>query len=754
MEYFKPAIPPFSNDLETNRLLRAHRNLPQAKPRQVLVRHKALRLVLLVIFGVPFYFLRSRPSLNERAWQQVQKYKRCFPVWLKKSLKVALQILPRDSHVALDGIYELNIMHPTVLDRGFGLPTSTEPEISIIIPVHNHIRTTLALLHQLRFNSDLAKFEVIIVDDASTDSTTQVLAKIRGISVLTQTINVGYLRATNSAIRHSKGKYICLLNNDTVPESGWLDALLRALKNDPKIAIAGSMLISADGKVAEVGSQIFQNHEIWNLGRWAQRGSELFNFTREVDYCSAAAILVDGAFLRSLNGFDERYIPAYYEDTDLATTAWSQGRKVVYVHDSFVHHIEGVSHGTDSSQGLKAYQVVNKQKFWDKWEKTINLPWSLNEIPRYEADRDSKGIIVFIDNFIPSINSNAGATRAFKIIEAMRQLKFHIVVIPTNPGVEIWNREQLHQKGIEIYQSYDEALDNLKMRASRINSFWVSRVDVGEIVIPRIKADFPRKLIIFDTVDLHHLRDARNIKINDLSSAIYSSDIKERELEICREANKVVVVADYEKKYLNEQVVDLNVHTLFMPQSSSTVLKDGNAKNFILFVGNFQHTPNVDGIEWLVDHILPRVFALGVGQLELHIVGEGLPDSVLKKLDPSKVKYLGWQESLEEIYSQARFVVIPMRYGAGKKGKLAEAVMHNCPVISTTVGVEGYPLENGADFVLADGADDVAQAIFDLWNDSTLATDLAISAKAKILEESGFDAFIENVAAILEVVDQ
>jgi GT2 family glycosyltransferase len=751
MELFQPIKPLFPNDLERNRLLRIHQEFSLLQPTIEPLSSRFRTKLILLIFGIPLRILKSQPELRKHILRIGSDYKRYFPVWFKKIIKIPLGIIPLKTRIAEDGIYEINPLYPAVLELGFGLPTAPNPEVSIIIPVHNHIETTLSLLHKLRLNTDTTKFEIIIIDDASTDSTKEILTKIRGVKVVTQTINVGYLLATNSAIKFCEGKHICLLNNDTLPESGWLDSLVRTMNSDDQIAIAGSMLLSSDGKVAEVGSQIFQNRQIWNLGRWATRGNELFSFTREVDYCSAAAILVDGSFFRSLGGFDERYVPAYYEDTDLATTAWSQGRKVVYVHDSVVKHIEGVSHGTDTSQGLKAYQEVNREKFWDKWSKLIELPWSLDEVPRYEADRDSKGIIVFIDNYIPSLESNAGATRAYRIIEAMRRLKFHVIVIPASRGIEILNRDRLHQNGVEIYQSYDQALSNLSMRSDRINSFWVSRVDVAEIIFPKIKTDFPGKAIYFDTVDLHYLRDLRNIEINGSKNSIYGSNIVNLELSMCTEATKTVVVAGYEKKYLEEAGITSPVYELFMPQDPIPDIPKVKSKGSILFVGNFTHSPNIRAVEWLVDEVLPKITSSIDDPVRLQIIGAGLPDEIRGRLDSKNVDYLGWQESLEEFYSEARMVVVPLLYGAGKKGKLGEAILNNCPVISTSVGVEGYSIESEKDFLLADTAEDFAQAIMRLWNDSELTLALATSAKNRILDDLGTNKFQKDLAEILGI---
>jgi O-antigen biosynthesis protein len=750
MEHFEPAKSLFPGDLERNALLRdiALKSLNQSftdgNPSR---RNKAFNSLFSISARA---ILKKNPRLKSKLFDFGNRYKKYFPIWFKERIKKVLKIIPGSDHTILGGLYELNISHPFLTNAGFALPTSANPEVSIIIPVHNHVETTLALLQKLRMNDDNTSYEVVVVDDASEDATNEILSRIRGIKVLTQTENIGYLRATNSAIKHCEGSYICLLNNDTLPESGWLDSLIRAMKEDPQVAIAGSMLVSEDGKVAEVGSQIFRNRQIWNLGRWSLRGNNLFNFTREVDYCSAASILVEGSFFRSLGGFDERYVPAYFEDTDLATAAWSMGRKVIYVHDSVVHHIEGVSHGTNTSQGLKAYQEVNRTKFWDKWESSISLPWNLNEVPRYEADRDSKGIIVFVDNFVPSPNSNAGAIRAYEIINMMRELKFHVVVVPDNPEIDVLNRERLRRKGVEIYSSYDEALDNLLLRDHRIHSFWVSRFDVAEKMMPRIHKHFHDKKINFDTVDLHHLRESRNVELNGRKSAVYGDKVKERELAICENASKVIVVTDYEKTYLESQGIDTPVRTLFMPQVSNTSPSSIKKDGYVLFVGNFAHTPNVGAVEWINKLVLPRVVSELNDDFEIRIAGAGLPREILEELDPNRFSYVGWQESLEEVYSKARFVVVPVQYGAGKKGKLGEAILNNCAVISTSIGAEGYPIENEVDYLLADSPVDFAQAIVRLWNDPELAQKLAMSSKEKISRDLSYEKFRENLEVILE----
>ena len=155
------------------------------------------------------------------------------------------------------------------IDRGFGVNTSDEPLVSIVIPVHNKFHLTLQCLRALQLNTDSTPFEVVVINDASSDWTKSALSNIRGIRVIDVHDNLGYLRATNLGIAASRGKYVALLNNDTIPLSGWLDRLVVELESDPKIGIAGAKLLYPNMQIQELGSQLFSDGSGYNLGKYS-----------------------------------------------------------------------------------------------------------------------------------------------------------------------------------------------------------------------------------------------------------------------------------------------------------------------------------------------------------------------------------------------------------------------------------------------------------------------------------------------------
>ena len=699
---------------------------------------------------------RAIPNASKRFWKFCITYKHLFPKWIKimgkkivwqSSTQVGVSdfIFPENLSLGLD-------THLVQYFYGFGIETSEEPEISIIIPVHNNIAFTIALLSRLRYNRESVTFEIIVVDDASNDSTSNVLSKIRGLKILTLQENVGYLAATNEGIKRAKGNYICLLNNDTLPETGWLTSLYETMMNDSTIAVAGSMLIDSSGNILEAGSQIFQNKTIWNLGRGNSRFNPMYLFNREVDYCSAAAILVRSEFIEISKGFDPQFKPAYYEDTDLCLQAWSLGRRVVFVHDSVVFHQEGGSHGTDLNKGIKKYQLVNKEKFWAKWENQFRSDWEFNEQQRIEYLRNSKGIIVFCDDGISDPSRASGARRAFNIINSIQALGYHVILIPVTPLVshELLNRYR--SAGVEVYPSYETALNNLRYRENRIKAFWISRVTVADILWQRVANDFHNYPIIFDTVDLHFLRNSRSIENSIKNKPIYQdSDLETRELAYIRAAKIAVVVSSAEQILLRNMEEGLKTHLLFDSFERESIRPEVKSKENILFVGNFAHTPNSDGLFWFIKNVLPLISQNLLRKVQIEVVGSGASDELCRLMRENNIQYHGWQESISKFYDRAKVSIAPLLFGSGVKGKIIESYAFQVPVVSTSIGLEGTGLNHMEEAICADDPIDFARGLEKLFDDQVLCTNLGVKGSVKILELFGTKAFNESLAQIINL---
>ncbi|HEX4580058.1 MAG TPA: glycosyltransferase family 2 protein [Candidatus Dormibacteraeota bacterium] len=256
-------------------------------------------------------------------------------------------------------------------DVAISFPLVERPVVSVVIPVFNNWALTRRCLASLCLTAPAALVEVLVVDDASTDGTRVGLEGIPGLRVLSNDANVGFTRAANRGARAARGAFTFFLNNDTVMAPGCIEALLDTM-SDASVGAAGARLVYPSGRLQEVGAVI------WNDGTGAQIGhgqSPLdFRFTcrRDVHYCSGAALMVRSDLLRALDYFDERFAPAYYEDTDLCFRLRAQGSRVVAEPAATVVHWEGMTHGTESRRAVrgaytKSHQRNNRVKFAEKW---------------------------------------------------------------------------------------------------------------------------------------------------------------------------------------------------------------------------------------------------------------------------------------------------------------------------------------------------------------------------------------------------
>jgi GT2 family glycosyltransferase len=590
------------------------------------------------------------------------------------------------------------------MDQGFGLPTSSSPLVTIVIPVYNNWWVTYRCLRTLQSNSDSTPCEIVVVDDASSDQTKEALQSIRGITVVRNLTNAGYLTSTNRGANQSSksSKYLILLNNDTEPVDGWLDNLYRAIEKDETVGIVGSALIYPNGVLQEAGGQIFASANAWNLGRGANPLSAQFTFVREVDYCSAASVIVRKTFWVEVGGFDSRYIPAYCEDSDLALAAWSRGYKVMYEPKSWVIHHEGLSHGKSTDSGLKKYQIANTRKLFAKWEADLRNHWEDVGVPRFEATRNSKGIVVVCDRQLPSLTRDAGSIRTVQIIRHIQALGYHAVLVCMDNSTTQVDLDSLRSTGVEVHQDFNDFYNSLSLRSERLRAIWTIRQEVYDFFGERLKQIAPTAIFIADLMDIKY-REEYNP----------NSGIAHLQLKIANQVDHVILVSEVEAQEFNRRSKTNKTSVVwaeYEPQKSESNWEDSRG---LVFVGGFRHLPNLEGIEWFADQVLPLLNQLGL-RAPIRVVGSGLDAQKIAELEGKGLQMLGGVEDLAAIYKQSRIALVPLLNGAGRKGKVGEALSFGIPIVSTSVGMEGFGDIKSSGVVVADNPAEFAKAIHDL----------------------------------------
>ncbi len=319
-----------------------------------------------------------------------------------------------------------------------GFPVPGDPEVSIVIPVFNKWAYTAACLRSLAETECRADFEVIVVDDQSSDETPARLDQVSGLVYLRNENNLGFVGSCNRGAGVARGRYIVMLNNDTQVLDGWLDALLETFMRYPDTGMAGARLVYPDGTLQEAGGLIFKDGSGWNYGKGDDASRPEYQFTREVDYCSGACIMLETRLFRELEGFDNHYAPAYYEDTDLAFRVRQKGLKVRLQPAATIVHHEGVTSGTDISAGAKRYQAVNHEKFLQRWkEELTNYPEPIRDPNNHDEirrarDHRLKGRVLVIDAYTPEPDQDSGSVRLCYLMDCLAKLGYGVTFMADN----------------------------------------------------------------------------------------------------------------------------------------------------------------------------------------------------------------------------------------------------------------------------------------------------------------------------------
>lgn len=599
-----------------------------------------------------------------------------------------------------------------------------KPLVSIIIPVYNQWNYTYSCLASILENTTEVSYEVIIADDMSTDETIDIEKVVNNITVVRDGINRGFLLNCNNAAKVARGKYLFFLNNDTNVQKGWLSSLIELIESGPLIGMVGSKLVYPDGRLQEAGGIIWDDASGWNFGRLDDPEKPEYNYVKEVDYISGAAILIKHSIWKELGGFDERYVPAYFEDTDLAFEVRRLGYKVLLQPKSVVVHFEGVSHGTDTTNGIKSYQVTNKEKFISKWKEEL----SRNQFPNAEhifwaRDRSrNKKTIVVVDHYVPHFDKDAGGRATYFYLKLFVSMGFHVIFIGDNFFKHEPYTSDLQSMGIEVLYGdyYSKNIDKwIKNNDAYIDYVYLNRPHISIKYMETFRKNTSAKIIYFGH-DLHFVREMRNYELTGNSNLLKSSEEwRKTEFSLFNNADVIHVVGSYEQELLQNEFPNKPVRNIpLFPYESSYIctseLKGFENRTDLLFVGGFNHTPNYDGIIWFLDEIFTNI-KQRIPNIKLYIVGSNPPDD-LKARSSEDVIVTGFvsDEELEQYYNQSRLVIVPLRYGAGVKGKVVEAMYYQVPVVTTSIGSEGLE-EPEKVMKIANDAQEFGDAVIQLY---------------------------------------
>ena len=401
-------------------------------------------------------------------------------------------------------------------------------------------------------------------------------------------------------------------------------------------------------------------------------------------------------------------------------------RKVFYQPQARIVHLEGQTQGTDETGGVKRHQAINHSTFASKWAAALTAHRPNGVHPEIERDRWAARRVLVIDACMLTPDQDSGSVRMQSLLEVLTALHCKTTFVADNLEYREPYVGQLQQQGVEVlFHPYVSSMaELLAARGREFEVVIVSRHYIAAKHIAAVRQFAPRALVVFDTVDLHFLREERLAELegNALSKAAAHAR-REDELAMIRKADVTLVVSTVEQKLLHELLPEARVMILSNIHEPVAGGKPFAEREGLVFIGGFQHPPNTDAVLWYAQEILPRVRAQLPG-VKTFIVGSKVP-AAIQALATDDLIVTGYVPDVTPYFNGCRVSIAPLRYGAGVKGKVNSAMSHGLPVVATSTSVEGMHLRPEEDVLVADDPAAFADAIVRLYRDEALWHKLA-----------------------------
>lgn len=327
--------------------------------------------------------------------------------------------------------------------------------------------------------------------------------------------------------------------------------------------------------------------------------------------------------------------------------------------------------------------------------------------------------VVVIDEHLPMPDRDGGSARMAEIVRLLADAGWATGIAPLDGRALEPYASALYRADVDVFTTERD----LERRIREAETIWIARPGPADAWMRRARALNPHARIVYDTVDLHHVRERRR----DAHHGVHSDVDRTlaRETAAIREADVTVVVSEAERAVVETLGARA---TLVIPTMAQPVEDPpGYARRAgLLFVGSFDHEPNVDAALYLAREIVPRVRERA--PLTLVIAGSNPPPQI-RALASESVELRGHVPDLDPLLRRARLALAPLRFGAGLKAKITQSFAYGLPVVATSIAAEGFEGAARAAIVVADDPDGYAEAILIAYADEARWNALATAAR-------------------------
>lgn len=600
-----------------------------------------------------------------------------------------------------------NIRHLAVESRPVGdaefdevlasinFPEVADPLVSIVIAAGGDARRVLACLRSIQTHMPIVSCEVLVCVHGPVDRDMLRLRDIAGVRFLTD-------GARASRDVPWRGCYLHLLDGATEVMAGWLDRMVDLFWRETDCGLVGSMLVGPDGRLQHAGGIVWQDAVPYDAGRSLSPAMSEFQYVRDVDYCSRDSVLIPAALFEALQDGGTCRVSDGWADIELAFRVRAHGRRVLYQPESVVvrHEVPPVP----------AQAVSAQREFLQRWTQTLADEHAAAGAQEACASNRPvrRAMILVVDHRLPQPDRDAGSRSMWCILRTLVRMGLVVKFWPQDEAYDPDYARPLQQAGIEVIAGNPAGTsfaEWLEAHCRCLKYVLLSRPAVASEFLDRVRQGSDAKILFYGH-DIHHLRLMGEYEVTRAETARReAAGFRRLEHALWRQADVVYYPSADETRQVLATVPGARAHTLplyFFDELPQVGGPGGRAG--ILFVAGFGHTPNVDAAKWLVERILPLLRTVASGEVPVWLVGSNPLDEV-KALAGPGVTVTGYvpEERLLAFYRTTRVAVVPLRFGAGMKGKVLEALHHGVPLVTTPVGAQGL---EGVDSVAVVSSDE------------------------------------------------
>ena len=332
---------------------------------------------------------------------------------------------------------------------------------------------------------------------------------------------------------------------------------------------------------------------------------------------------------------------------------------------------------------------------------------------------DRRTSILIVDRSLPTPDQDSGSVRMLAMVKLFVQLGYNVSFVSDNELEQPEYEENLTAAGARVMYGFSATQADLDVHGLSYRFVLLSRPAVAERYMCLVRAKAILADVVYDTVDLHWLRFHRAAEMLGDAQLVEAAEEHRRLEEFAiRSADMVLAISQSEKEKTLAEWPGAPVEVLPNIHQCRPLPKDWSNRKDLLFIGGYEHQPNVDAVMWFVTEVLPLI-ATQLPDVRFKIVGSKPPDS-FRILVSGSVELVGYVRDPDPYFDDARVFVAPLRYGAGMKGKIGQAMSLGLPVVTTSIGAEGMLLSDGAHALIADSAREFAAAVVRLYRDKSL----------------------------------